>query len=332
MGWFAVDDGFDNHPKIRKAGNAAAGLFCRLGSYASRNATEGVIPGPVARDYGTAAQLRKLTELGMLHGYGHTCDSDDCGQPEKGGFVIHDYLQYNRSRKEIETARKAGVERQRRRRQRLAEEAAAAETGVSGGPSGATPPATPGGPSGGVAGGTPVSALHPSSEAPVTADGAEERARTSPAQPLHPPLTEVDGASQHDTRLPRIGDRPRIPEASRPLVEKLTAAGMVVGWELTTGEWFLLEAVIKKSGTDHLVIAAAEMWHNAKTRPRQATYFLPGWKALPEIPEGTPVAPQHDNLPAVVGGTHPAGRPKPTGEHNADVIAAFRARHQEHQQ
>jgi hypothetical protein len=328
MGWFAVDDGFDNHPKIRKAGNAAAGLFCRMGSYCSRNATEGVIPGPVARDYGTAPQLRKLIELGMIHPFGHACA--DCKQPEKGGFVMHDYLQYNRSRKEIETARKAGVERQRRRRARLAEEAAAAETGASGGVSGEGSPGPSGEPSGGVPAEAPVSGQQPSSEPPVTADGAGERARTSPAQPHYVP--PYGGTSSQQDGLAHIGDRPRIPEASRPLVEKLTAAGMVVGWDLHPGEWFLIEAMIKKTGVDHLVVKAAGMWEKAKERPRSGNYFIPGWKALPEVPAGTPVEPIAENLPAVVGGTNSFGRPKPTGEHNAEVIAAFRARHQEQQQ
>jgi hypothetical protein len=329
MGWFAVDDGFDNHPKIRKAGNAAAGLFCRMGSYCSRNATEGIIPGPVARDYGTAAQLKKLSELGMIHPFGHACD--DCKQPDRGGFVMHDYLQYNRSRKEIEDARKAGVERQRKRRARLAAEAVAAETGVSGGPPPATPGATPGEPSGGVAPETPVSGKRPSSEPPVTADAAGERARTSPAQPHYVPPN--GGTSSQQAPLDRIGDRPRIPEASRPLVEKLTAGGMVVAWDLESSEWFLIEAFIGKCGIDHLVIAAAEMWAKAKTRPRRGNYFFPGWKALPEIPAGTPAQPSVDNLPAVVGGTTSfSSRNKSTSEHNADVIAAFRARHQEQQQ
>jgi hypothetical protein len=287
MGWFAVDDGFDNHPKIRKAGNAAAGLFCRMGAYCSRNATEGIVPGPVARDYGTAPQLRKLMDLGMVHPFGHACS--DCKQPEKGGFVMHDYLQYNRSRKEIEDARKAGVERQRKRRARLAAEAAAAETG----PPGEVPPATPPGPSGEASGGVapepPVSGQQPSSEPHVTADAAGERARTSPAQPHYVP--PYGGTSSQQEALPRVGDRPRIPEAARPLVEALTAAGMVVRWDIHATEWFLIEAMIKKTGVDHLVIAASEMWRKAKERPRQGNYFIPGWKGLPEVPAGTPTEP-----------------------------------------
>jgi hypothetical protein len=297
MGWFAVDDGFDNHPKIRKAGNAAAGLFCRLGAYSSRSATEGVIPGPVARDYGTGAQLRKLGDLGMLHTVGHDCK--DCVQPPPGDFVMHDYLDYNRSRREIENARKAGAERQRKRRERLAAEAAAAETATPGGVSGGVAPGVAGETSGGVAGEPPVFNTNRRSQAPVTADDAEERARTSPSQPHHPPLTEVDGTSQHD--VPLIGDRPRIPDASQPLVDKLTAAGMVVGWDLAPADWFLIEALIKKCGDDYLVVTAAEMWAKAKKRPRYGSYFIPGWRGLPEIPAGTPLGPTAESLPAVVG-------------------------------
>ena len=34
MAWFALDDGFDTHPKVRKAGNAAVGLFALLVPFA----------------------------------------------------------------------------------------------------------------------------------------------------------------------------------------------------------------------------------------------------------------------------------------------------------
>lgn len=115
MPWFALDDGFDTHPKVRKAGNAAVGLFVRLGVHATKHVTEGHLDGDIVRDYGTAATIRKLITVGMLHEHGHACRS--CPQPAEGAYYIHDYLDYNKSRQQIEAAREAARKRQNRGRE-----------------------------------------------------------------------------------------------------------------------------------------------------------------------------------------------------------------------
>jgi len=114
MAWFALDDGFDTHPKVRKAGNAAVGLFVRLGVHATRHLTEGHLDGDIVRQYGTEPNVRKLIAVGMLHGSGHACPR--CEQPADGGYVIHDYLDYNKSRAQIEAAREAARKRQQKGR------------------------------------------------------------------------------------------------------------------------------------------------------------------------------------------------------------------------
>jgi hypothetical protein len=114
MAWFALDDGFDTHPKVRKAGNAAVGLFVRLGVHATRHLTEGHLDGDIVRQYGTEPNVRKLITVGMLHASGHTCPR--CQQPADGDFVIHDYLDYNKSRAQIEAAREAARKRQQKGR------------------------------------------------------------------------------------------------------------------------------------------------------------------------------------------------------------------------
>src|SRR5687767_456008 len=115
MPWFALDDGFDTHPKVRKAGNAAIGLFVRLGVHATKHLTEGHLDGVIVRDYGTPATVRKLITVGMLHEHGHDCPR--CPQPAEDSFVIHDYLDYNKSRAQIEAAREAARKRQNRGRE-----------------------------------------------------------------------------------------------------------------------------------------------------------------------------------------------------------------------
>jgi hypothetical protein len=115
MPWFALDDGFDTHPKVRKAGNAAVGLFVRLGVHATRHLTEGHLDGDIVHSYGTGPNIRKLVTVGMLHEAGHACPR--CEQPAAGDFVIHDYLEYNKSRAQIEAARENARKRQNRGRE-----------------------------------------------------------------------------------------------------------------------------------------------------------------------------------------------------------------------
>ncbi|MGW3492012.1 hypothetical protein [Streptomyces sp. NPDC001054] len=115
MAWFALDDGFDTHPKVRKAGNAAVGLFVRLGVHATKHLTEGHLDGDIVRAYGTAPTIRKLIAVGMLHEPGHGCPR--CPQPADGDYLIHDYLDYNKSRAQIESAREAARKRQQRGRE-----------------------------------------------------------------------------------------------------------------------------------------------------------------------------------------------------------------------
>jgi hypothetical protein len=114
MPWFALDDGFDTHPKVRKAGNAAVGLFVRLGVHATRHLTEGHLDGSIVRSYGTAPNIRKLVAVGMLHEAGHACPR--CPQLADGDYFIHDYLDYNKSRAQIEAARENARKRQQKGR------------------------------------------------------------------------------------------------------------------------------------------------------------------------------------------------------------------------
>src|SRR5690606_40046960 len=62
----------------------------------------------------TAATLRKLVTVGMLHEPGHGCTVSP--QPARDGFYIHDYLDYNTSRAQMEAAREAARKRQQRGR------------------------------------------------------------------------------------------------------------------------------------------------------------------------------------------------------------------------
>ncbi|MFE0877287.1 hypothetical protein ACFW4X_20930 [Streptomyces smyrnaeus] len=99
---------------------------------------------------------------------------------------------------------------------------------------------------------------------------------------------------------PRDLSSGNIPTFARPLVDQMTAAGVVVRWDLAEAEWFTLDALLKRSGADMLAA------HAARTAQRRsvahARYFLRAWRDLPPAPApGTPTptaaAPGADVIP-----------------------------------
>ncbi|MDJ1136243.1 hypothetical protein NMN56_030720, partial [Streptomyces iconiensis] len=90
---------------------------------------------------------------------------------------------------------------------------------------------------------------------------------------------------------------PAVPANVRPLRDALTAAGIVVEWNLAAADWFRLEAIVKRTAVAALVDHARGQWQHARSRPRSVRYFLPGWTALPPVPEGAPTAPGANVIP-----------------------------------
>ncbi|ONK09491.1 hypothetical protein [Streptomyces sp. MP131-18] len=289
MPWFKIDDGFHCHPKVFAAGTPAIGLYVRCGSWAAQQATDGVVPKQIARLYGTPRMIKALVDAGLWHQKDHDCES--CPELDANSYCIHQYLERNPSRVDVDLARKAKSERQQRWRDNKK------KTQI-------TPPEQ--------------------SEVDGDVDASTRRhgdAAPNPARPVPSPSppTEEKKASPDGAPDARIGDRPRIPANSRPLVDAIGAAGIRgVGWDLGTTDWFVVEALIKRCGIDALVASAVASAQGARTAPRSARYFLPAWRALPDAP-----AAGRSPLPAAVG----AAPPPPS--HNASVIARFRARAQE---
>lgn len=99
-----LNDGLPEHRKIVAAGGDAAWLYiCGL-AYASRNLTDGIIPKAVVprlSDRKQPAKLAaKLTKVRLWHDTGHDCKR--CPQPDTDEYVIHDYLEHQRSAEHIE--------------------------------------------------------------------------------------------------------------------------------------------------------------------------------------------------------------------------------------
>jgi hypothetical protein len=121
--------------------------------------------------------------------------------------------------------------------------------------------------------------------------------------PLNPSTTTPLASKQERSQQP---DEYGIPEAARPLVDGITAAGVYVRWPFEGNGWFPILAMISKSGVpamvDHALKAAA------RTDVESANYFLKGWRELPPKPAPGASRPQ---LRAVPDGWTGPNRPHP---------------------
>jgi hypothetical protein len=115
MTWGKLDDGFWRHPKVRAAAKrdpGAVGLFAQAISLSSEYETDGrlrdydleeLCPRPRVR----RRLIRILLSCGLLE------------RVEDGrGYQIHDYLDHNPSKAELEAQRRNGSRRVRRHRSR----------------------------------------------------------------------------------------------------------------------------------------------------------------------------------------------------------------------
>lgn len=282
MAWFKIDDGFHCHPKVFAAGTPAVGLYVRCGSWAAQQVTDGAVPKHVAKMYGTPRMIKALVDAGLWHQRGHDCPS--CPEVDANSYLIHQYLERNSSRVEVELARKAKSERQQRWREGKRKQQAKDDS---------TPPVD----------------AHVDASTRRRGDAAP-----SPAHPIPSPPTEEKAKTDSYAHA----STPQIPQASQPLVAGLQAEQMHVGWDLSTDEWFIVEALIKRCGVPALITSARSSWQGARKQPRSARYFLPAWR---QLPDSTP------ELPGGVVPIRPAGR-STTDERVAQglaLAAEFRA-------
>ena len=109
MAWFKLNDRFHSEPKVVAAGNAAIGLYCRLGTYCADMLTDGFIPEAIARSMGTNRELKALTVCPIP-------DTRELLTVVPGGYLMRDYLEYNPSREQVLADRAKAKERMDRLR------------------------------------------------------------------------------------------------------------------------------------------------------------------------------------------------------------------------
>ena len=100
MSWFRCDDNLGNHPKVMALDESllpAMGLWVMCGVYCSKHLTDGFVPRKVVRMYGGEKHAKSLESAGLF-------------KAASGGWMIHDYLDWNPSKEqvlEIRAARQA---------------------------------------------------------------------------------------------------------------------------------------------------------------------------------------------------------------------------------
>jgi hypothetical protein len=109
--FFKVSDGMPENPKILAAGGDAGWLWVCSIAYARRSHSDGIVPSGIVPRLSDRKQPGKLAAVlvreRLWHEPGHDCAN--CAQPPKDSYIIHDYLEHQRSAEEMrETARAKG--------------------------------------------------------------------------------------------------------------------------------------------------------------------------------------------------------------------------------
>lgn len=108
MTWVKLDDSFFRHPKARAAGKDGRALFLAACCWSASNLTDGHIPAASLGLVASEAEVKvstaeRLVTVGLFHANGD-------------GWVIHDFLAFNKSRERVHKERAQWAARQAKAR------------------------------------------------------------------------------------------------------------------------------------------------------------------------------------------------------------------------
>src|SRR5260221_521493 len=139
MTWVALDDQFFSHPKTLRAGRDARDVFLVAVGYCGQHLTDGLIPAGALPMIGSLAIGGDATECAVkLVAVGLWEETD-------GGWQVHDYLEYQQSKSQVDHRKEKAAERQTNFRVRRAISKSPMRNAVSNGVSNAlyNAPVTP---------------------------------------------------------------------------------------------------------------------------------------------------------------------------------------------
>lgn len=112
MPWARIDDAFHSNAKVSALSDKAFRVYVNSITWSSQQLTNGVVPGhvltqlcPNLRPDRAQKVTKELTDLGLF-------------VPTDDGFEIHDFLDYQLSKTQVQQRRKANAERQARYKKR----------------------------------------------------------------------------------------------------------------------------------------------------------------------------------------------------------------------
>ncbi|MFJ7999027.1 hypothetical protein ACIQ7D_18030 [Streptomyces sp. NPDC096310] len=301
MPWVRLDDRFPSHRKVALLSDRAFRLYVSALCWCSENLTEGAIS---KRELPVVARLRGMnkavTELEAAGLWDRTPD----------GWMVHDYLEYNPDRARVKADRESNAARQkawrdRKRAEREAKRAAeeadrnAQNNGVTDGEdeAGNDTSATPRRHDGDTTEQKSDAAKREESQVNAIRNGVSN-GPPSPAPSPSSPSEKKQASKKREPAAPDLASG--IPEQARPLVDGLTAAGVIVRWPFQGNEWFPVLALIARTGAQAMVNHSVKV--ATRTNVESAKYFLNGWAELPPIPAADAPRPQ---LRAVKNGHQP---------------------------
>lgn len=277
MPWVKLDDRFPSHRKVALLSDRAFRLYVSALCWASENLTEGRILDRelplVARVRGPKTVAKELEEAQLW-------------DRVEGGWMIHDYLEYNPDRARVQADRDANAARQKAFRDRKRAEKEVARNATSNAV-------------------TADAEMHDgdTTEARRRHDGDTNPSRTDQTNQQSSQVDEVRNGVSNGTPSPSPS-RPVLPtevppppspseapagrgevEVSgrgeiQPLIDAMTQRGMNVSWTFSAAEWVELRDAVRLAGVAALVDHATRAWQAAKTQPYSAKYFLRGWTGI----------------------------------------------------
>jgi hypothetical protein len=108
MTWVRLDDGIFYNPKIADLSDAAQLAHIKAIVYCSQGRTDGLVPLRISKQLASPKVLKELVPL-LWHLSDDLCercrsipDAVAATGGQSGGFYVHDYLEYNPTRAEVE--------------------------------------------------------------------------------------------------------------------------------------------------------------------------------------------------------------------------------------
>lgn len=114
MPYVNLDDNYPDHPKVEALSDPAFRLHTAALAYCSKFTTDGFI-SPTQASKRTASYkaglIRELLNGGLWHEAGEGCGTTTCPPGRANFYLLHDYLQWNKSKDWWEKKKRKDAER-----------------------------------------------------------------------------------------------------------------------------------------------------------------------------------------------------------------------------